>query len=170
VTVERFRDHRFREASLSLLASLSDIATGYAAVGRLSVRQAFYLCVVRTLIENSEREYRKIIRLLTDAREAGFFDWDVIEDRGREIVMRTCWGSPAEILEAAASGYHEDRWLSQDTRVIVVLEKAALSGVVRPVCEELDTPLLAAIGYSSCTLFYELARNGYVRHWKPAGT
>jgi hypothetical protein len=119
VTVERFRDHRFREASLSLLASLSDIATGYAAVGlRLSVRQAFYLCVVRILIENSEREYRKIIRLLTDAREAGLFDWAAIEDRGREVVMRACWRSPAEILEAAASSYHEDRWELQDVRVV----------------------------------------------------
>jgi hypothetical protein len=89
---------------------------------------------------------------LTDAREAGLFDWDAIEDRGREVVMRPCWTSPAEILEAAASSYHEDRWELQDVRVVVVLEKAALAGVVEPACKHLDTPLLAARGYSSATL------------------
>ena len=55
--------------------------------------------------------------------------------------MRTCWRSPAEILEAAASSYHEDRWELQDVRVVVVLEKSALAGIVEPVCKDLDTPL-----------------------------
>jgi len=74
------------------------------------------------------------------------------------VVMRPCWASPAEILKAAASSYHEDRWKVQDVRVVVVLEKAALAGIVDPVCEDLDTPLLAARGYSSATLFYEIAK------------
>jgi hypothetical protein len=102
VTVECFRRRRFREASLSLIEALSEIASEYLAVGlRLTVRQLYYQCVARVLIENNEREYQKIIRLLTDAREAGFFDWDAIEDRGREVVMCPCWTSPTEILEAA---------------------------------------------------------------------
>jgi hypothetical protein len=76
----------------------------YAADGlKLTVRQLYYQCVARGWIENNEREYQKIIRLLTDARGAGLFDWDAIEDRGREVVMRPCWTSPAEILKAAAS-------------------------------------------------------------------
>jgi len=159
VSVECFRHRRFREASLCLITLLSLIASDYAAVGmKLTVRQLFYLCVVRVLIENTEREYQKIIRLLTDAREAGLFDWDAIEDRGREVVMRPCWRAPAEILEAAASSYHEDRWASQDTRVIVVLEKAALAGILEPVCARLDTPFLAAKGYSSTTIFYDIAK------------
>jgi hypothetical protein len=142
-----------------LLEPLREIASDYAADGmKLTVRQLYYQCVARGWIENSEREYQKIIRLLTDAREAGLFDWDAIEDRGRKVVMRSCWRSPAEILEAAASSYHEDRWELQDARVVVVLEKAALAGIVEPTCEELNTPLLAARGYSSATLFYEVAK------------
>lgn len=159
MSAECFRARCFHEASLILLKALSEIASNYAADGlRLTVRQIYYQCVVRGLIENNEREYQKIIRLLTEAREAGLFDWDAIEDRGREVVMRPCWRSPAEILETAARSYHEDRWELQDTRVIVVLEKAALAGIVEPVCNELDTPLLAARGYSSATLFYEIAK------------
>jgi hypothetical protein len=159
VSVECFRHRRFREASLRLITLLSSIASDYAADGmKLTVRQLYYQCVARDWIENNEREYQRIIRLLTDAREAGLFDWAAIEDRGREVVMRTCWESPADILSAAASSYHEDRWNTQDTRVVVVLEKAALAGIVEPVCKDLDTPLLAAIGYSSATLFYEVAK------------
>jgi hypothetical protein len=157
--LDAFRDHVFRGHTLSLVTALRDIATEYAAQGmRLTVRQLYYQCVARGWIENNEREYQKIIRILTDAREAGLFDWDAIEDRGREVVMRTCWESPADILSAAASSYPEDRWNTQDTRVVVVLEKAALAGIVEPVCKDLDTPLLAAIGYSSATLFYEVAK------------
>jgi hypothetical protein len=159
VTVECFRRRRFHEPSLRLITLLSSIASDYAADGmKLTVRQLYYQCVARDWIENNEREYQRIIRLLTDAREAGLFDWAAIEDRGREVVMRTCWESPADILSAAASSYHEDRWNTQDTRVVVVLEKAALAGIVEPVCKDLDTPLLAAIGYSSATLFYEVAK------------
>jgi hypothetical protein len=83
VTVESFRQRRFRESSLRLITALRDIASDYAAAGmKLTVRQLYYQCVARDSIENNEREYQKIIRLLTDAREAGLFDWDAIEDRG----------------------------------------------------------------------------------------
>ena len=138
--LDAFRDHAFRGHNLSLVTALRDIAAEYAAQGmRLTVRQLYYQCVARGWIENNEREYQKIIRLLTDAREAGLFDWDAIEDRGREVVMRPCWRSPAEILEAAASSYHEDRWVLQDVRVVVILEKAALAGIVNPACKDLYT-------------------------------
>jgi hypothetical protein len=160
MSAECFRRHRFHEASLSLLAVLRKIAQDYGEIGlRLTVRQLYYQCVARALIENHERQYQKVSRLLTDAREAGLFDWDAIEDRSREVVMRPCWSSPAEILESAADSYHEDRWTAQGVRVVVVLEKAALSGIVDPVCSALDTPLLAAIGYSSTTIFFEVAKD-----------
>jgi len=35
------------------------------------VRQLYYQCFAHGWIEKTEREYQKIIRLLTDAREAG---------------------------------------------------------------------------------------------------
>jgi hypothetical protein len=159
------RRRRFREASLSLLASLSEISSVYAADGlKLTVRQLYYQCVARGWIENNEREYQKIIRLLTDAREAGLFDWDAIEDRGREVVMRQCWTSPAEILEAAASSYHQDRWELQGVRVVVVLEKAALAGVVEPACKHLDTRCLrrGVIHRPPCSM--RSLRGGSARH------
>lgn len=160
---EAFIERRFRKDSLDQLSRLNGIAAEYAAKGmRLTVRQLFYQGVARGFIENTEKEYQKTIRLCTDAREAGLLDWDCIEDRAREVVTRPSWTSPGEILRAAADSYHEDRWDWQDWRVIVVLEKSALAGILESVCFELDTPLLAARGYSSATLFYEIARKQIV--------
>jgi hypothetical protein len=59
VTVECFRRRRFREASLSLIEALSEIASNYADDGlKLTVRQLYYQCVARGWIENNEREYQ----------------------------------------------------------------------------------------------------------------
>jgi hypothetical protein len=155
-----------------LITLLSSIASDYAADGmKLTVRQLYYQCVACDWIENNEREYQRIIRLLTDAREAGLFDWAAIEDRGREVVMRTCWESPADILSAAASSYHEDRWNTQDTRVVVVLEKAALatgssSQSVRTWIRRYSRRSATHRLRSST----RLRRNGYVRRWKQART
>jgi hypothetical protein len=67
--LDAFRDHAFRGHTLSLVTALCDIATEYAAQGmKLTVRQLYYQCVARGRIKNNEREYQKIIRLLTDAR------------------------------------------------------------------------------------------------------
>jgi len=79
------------------------------------VRQLYYQCFAHGWIEKTEREYQKIIRLLTDAREAGLFDFDAIEDRGRDVVMRTCWTSYATDrslcgLEAEAKAAQRRLW------------------------------------------------------------
>jgi hypothetical protein len=166
--LDAFRDHVFRGHTLSLVTALRDIATEYAAQGmRLTVRQLYYQCVARGWIENNEREYQKIIRILTDAREAGLFDWDAIEDRGREVVMRTCWESPADILSAAASSYPEDRWNTQDTRVVVVLKlpwPGSSSQSVRTWIRRYSRRSATHRLRSST----RLRRNGYVRRWKQA--
>jgi hypothetical protein len=123
------------------------------------VRQLYYQLVTRNEIENSEREYNRIIRLCNDARLGALTDWDLLEDRTREFVSRARWQSGAEIIRDAVHSYHQDRWDNQDTRVFVVVEKDALSGVLAPTCHALDTPLLAARGYPSVTVLYEFAVN-----------
>jgi len=108
---------------------------------------------------NSEREYNRIIHLCNAARMGGRMDGDLLEDRTREFVSRPRWQSGAEIFWDAVHWYHQDRWANQDTRVFVVVEKDALSGVLAPTCHALDTPLLAARGYPLVTVLYEFAVN-----------
>lgn len=92
---------------------------------------------------------------MNDARLAGEMDWDAIEDRTREFIVRTRWDSGAQILESAAKGFHMDAWTGQKNRAFVIIEKEALVGVLERACRELDVPLLAARGYPSGTVLRE---------------
>jgi hypothetical protein len=89
-------------------------------------------------------------------------DWDAIEDRTREFIRRSRWGSGGEILGAVARQFHMDHWTGQDARVFIVVEKEALAGVLERVSHEYDAPLLAARGYPSGTVLREFAKSDVI--------
>lgn len=150
---------RFHKQNLKLIALCDSIVNEYRAGGyMMTVRQIYYQLVARGHIENTVRSYDNVQNLLTNARMAGMIDWDAIEDRTRAFSDRSHWTSGRDILYGAAQGYHEDLWLSQETRVFVVIEKEALAGVLERVCHEYDCPLLPARGYPSASTLREFAK------------
>lgn len=155
----QFYEHKkFHAASLRQIDVINAIIAEYVADGyRLTVRQLYYQLVQRGIIENTLQSYKKTTGLMNDARLAGLMDWDAIEDRTRSFIRVSKWNSPSEILQSAASSYHEDMWAQQDTRVFCIVEKEALVGVLERVCSKLDIPLLAARGYPSGTVLREFA-------------
>lgn len=149
----------FHAKSLKLIALCDAIVSEYVAQGfRLTIRQLYYQLVARGHVENTVQSYANVQGLMTKARMAGLIDWDAIEDRTRGFVDRSHWTSGESILQAAAQSYWEDLWAEQETRVFVIVEKEALSGVLEPVCHEYDLPLLAARGYPSASTLREFAR------------
>ena len=155
---------RFHKASLNLIAICDSIVTDYSQQGySLTIRQLYYQLVARGHIENTVRSYDNIVALMTNARLAGLIDWDAIEDRTRGILERPHWTSGSDILQACARSYHEDLWSDQPNRVIVVVEKEALAGVLERTCKEWDVPLLPARGYPSVTTLRELAKTRIMR-------
>lgn len=153
---EKFIDHKFNAASLSLLETANGILNDYRRQGyRLSLRQLYYQLVARDYIENTVKSYKRIGNLVSDARLAGLIDWDMIEDRGRDAVIPAAWTSPAEIVRAAARQFRVDRWQGQTNYVEVMVEKDALSGILEPVCLELHVRFTANKGYSSSSAMYE---------------
>lgn len=155
---ECYRVIDFRAGSRALIATLNGIAEEYMEADlTLTVRQLYYQAVARGHVENTKGSYNRIASLVNDARDAGLMDWDAIEDRTREFVRLTRWGSPAEILRDDAETYHEDLWIGQPNRVFVIIEKEALTGVLEGVCREYDVPLLAARGYPSGTVLRAFA-------------
>jgi hypothetical protein len=74
------------------------------------------------------------------------------------MVMNAHWASPAEIIRAAANGFRIDRWQGQTAYCEVMLEKDALSGILLPVCRELDVRFSANKGYSSASAMYEAGK------------
>ena len=153
---QKFEKHRFSAESAKMIAVINGILEEYRKMGfRLSLRQVYYQLVARDFIENSVRSYKRIGELVSGARMAGLIDWEMIEDRGRDTVMNAHWSSPAEIIRAAANGFKIDRWEGQTAYAEVMVEKDALSGILIPVCRELDVRFSANKGYSSSTAMFD---------------
>lgn len=161
---QAYKDIKFQSGTLNLIYFLDDLVSDYQRQGfMLSVRQLYYQLVARGKIENTERSYKRVASIINDARLAGLLDWDAIEDRGRDIVTRARWDSGGSILRAVAEQFHMDMWAGQERRVFIMVEKAALAGVMDRPAKAYDVPLLAAKGYPSVSVVRELA----VEHFVP---
>jgi hypothetical protein len=156
---EKFVDHNFNAASLKLIETANGILKEYEAQGyQLSLRQLYYQLVSRDYIENSIKSYKRTGDLISNARLAGLLDWRMIEDRGRTTVTNSHWTSPAQIVRSAARSFRTDHWVGQSCYVEVMVEKDALSGILEPVCRELDIRFTANKGYSSSSAMYEASK------------
>jgi hypothetical protein len=156
---EKFKERKFTAESQRLLGIISDVLDDYVSQGYdLSLRQLYYQLVSKNVIPNSERSYKNIGSLVNDARLAGLIDWDVIKDRGREMIQSAHWDNPKDILLSCSQQFKIDKWDAQPNYVEVMVEKQALEGVLVPVCRALDVPFSANKGYSSASAMYEASK------------
>lgn len=166
---ETFIERSFNTESRKTIEIVNDILDEYEKQGfRLSLRQLYYQLVARDYIPNNVRSYKNLGSLVSNARQAGLVDWDMIEDRNRETVTTAHWSSPGEIIGSAAYQFKIDKWETQPWHVEVMVEKDALSGVLYPVCSDLDIGITANKGYSSSSTMYEIGHRlrSAVRHKK----
>jgi len=153
---------RFGSDALAMIEVVNEILDDYAAQGYdLSLRQLYYQLVSKNIVENTERSYKNVGNLVSDARLAGLVDWGIIKDRGREMICNPHWESPKEIIESCAQQFRVDRWRDQPRYVEVMVEKQALEGVLIPVCRQWDVPFTANKGYSSSSTMYDAGRRVY---------
>ena len=156
---QTFVEKKFSANSLALIHTANKIVDEYRHMGfHLSLRQLYYQLVARDYIENTVQSYKRVGVIISDARDAGLVDWNAIEDRGRSPYLPAEWENPAEIVRAAANGFRVNRWIGQKNYVEVMVEKDALSGILRPVCSQLHVRFTANKGYSSSTAMYDAGR------------
>lgn len=124
---------------------------------RLTLRQLYYQLVSRSVIPNSDKEYKKLSSLLSNGRLAGLVDWDAIEDRVRQPYKSSEFENIHELMEAAAYSYRLPRWAGQDHYCELWVEKDALAGVLRPIAQRYHITLMVNRGYSSQSAMYESA-------------
>lgn len=156
---ETFTTKRFGDDALQMITTINGILDEYSADGYdLSLRQLYYQLVSKNIVPNTERSYKNVGNLVSDARMAGMIDWEIIKDRGREMIANSHWDNPAEIVRSAANSFRIDRWKDQPCYVEVMVEKQALEGVLVPVCQEMDVPFTANKGYSSSSAMYEASK------------
>ncbi len=155
----KYIHHSFRSSTLQIILAAQDIAEEFRRDGyKLTLRQLYYQFVSRDLIPNQQREYKRLVKAITDARNAGLFDWDMIEDRTRGIRQNPHWDSVSQAIGDIARQFHYDLWADQKVRVQVWIEKDALVGVFEPVCRKLDVPLMACRGYPSASEVWSSGR------------
>lgn len=156
---------RFSADTLAVIDQANAIISEYEdAPYVLTLRQLYYQFVARVLLRNEEGQYKRLSRIVSDARRAGRIDWESIDDRTRGIQHVPTWTSPAEVLQAATDSFRIDKWARQPARVEVWIEKEALAGVFEAACEEFEVPLLSCRGYPSSSVLWRAAQRHLEHH------
>ena len=136
--------------ALQVIERANRICREYAAAGYdLTLRQLYYRFVANAWIPNNDKEYKRLGKIINDARLAGLIDWDYIVDRTRNLRGLTHWNTPAEMIAAQVDRFHHDKWKEQPWRVEVWVEKDALVGIVQQAAVSQDVDFFSCRGYTS---------------------
>lgn len=159
MTYECFENKTFQAKTQEVIEKADDIIREYQGQGyTLSLRQLYYQFVARGLLENSDRSYKRLGSILTDARLAGLIPWDGIEDRNRSTQFWRIQEDYSEILSDLPYQFAADFWSDQDCYVEVWVEKDALSSVIERACRKWRVPYMACKGYLSASEAYSAAK------------
>lgn len=154
-----YEDKRFGDRARSTIVAATRILDEYAEQGfDLTLRQLYYQFVARGLLENTERNYNRLGKVISEARLCGLVDWSHIIDRTRRDHFAQHWTDPAEIIDATVNSFRVDLWADQPNYVEVWIEKEALLGVITGVCDEYDVRHLACKGYYSQSKMWAAGR------------
>ena len=123
----------------------------------MTLRQVFYRLVSGLVLKNTEASYKRLSRVLVQARQEGMIPWEWIEDRLREPRRVSMWDDLADFAETAARAYRRDVWATQPAYLEAWLEKDALSGVFGQVLEGYGVTLNVGRGYDGWTSICEAA-------------
>lgn len=124
----------------------------------MTLRQLYYQFVSKALIPNSDREYKRLGRIVTDARYAGLISWTSIEDAGRNSYHSVGAQSAEEVLKGLEQSIRLDVWREQPDYVEVWVEKQALESTIARPCNQLRVPYMACKGYLSASEMWRAGR------------
>lgn len=156
---EAFETWDPKPESVRRLQQIAQVLVEYKRMGiKLTLRQLFYQLVSRNIIANTQREYKNLGNLLSKARLAGLIDWDIIEDRVRQVEEAPEWDSIQDLVKSALLAFRLPRWKDQPFYVELWCEKDALSSVLEPICRQMHVPFMVNRGYSSSSAMYESSK------------
>jgi hypothetical protein len=123
----------------------------------MTVRQVFYQGTVQGLVPKTEQGYGIIKSELTIMRRSGVLPYNWLADNTRWQRRPTTFSGIQAALKDTAALYRKSLWDDADSYVEIWLEKDALAGVVVPITDLNDVPLMVARGYSSLSFLYNAA-------------
>ncbi|MGI9076096.1 MAG: hypothetical protein ACR2G6_02060 [Gemmatimonadaceae bacterium] len=141
---------KFAGKTMQLIEHANVILAEYQEQGfSLTLRQLYYQFVARDVLPNTQRSYKRLGVIISDARRAGLIDWDDIEDRTRELRGVTGYDSPVAFMDIVSQAYYRKLWDAQPAYVEVWFEKDALMGVFERAANEWRVPFFSCRGYTS---------------------
>ena len=119
-------------------ARLIDLAKGILKQeSPMTIRQIFYRLISVGSIENTRSDYKRVIRLMTIARNEGRISFDWIVDRSRPRYAPSVFKDPREYAEVVKSSYRRDYWTMQPLHAEIWCEKDTISGSIAGVTDKL---------------------------------
>lgn len=110
----------FNKQHRTIIDLANHIISQHSAQGfDLSLRQLYYQMVAHYNLPNTERSYKLIGNVLSDARLAGEIDWDDLKDRGRSTLAVNTWDKPSTLLREAIQRFKLDMWDNQQFHIEV---------------------------------------------------
>jgi hypothetical protein len=127
------------------------------AENSMTVRQCFYRLVSQRVLRNSRKDYQKLSRVLTLAREQGDIPFDWIVDRSRPTYTTNAWDDPKDYMKTCKLGYRKDYWQLQPNYCELWTEKDAIIGSISEVTDELGVTVRVGRGFLSTTKAHDIA-------------
>ena len=163
-TVKRFRATQAEMEERA--AFLIDYAEQH---GPATVRGLYYQAEVAGIpgIDKTEAGYRRVQQQVLQLRRSGRLAYEHIADATRWMRKPNSFDSVEDALAETARTYRRNLWRDSDDYIEIWIEKDALAGVIYPITELYDVPLMVARGFSSETFAYEAvaARDGDPRSY-----
>jgi hypothetical protein len=151
------RRYRRTQAELAEIdAAIYDIAYDEEPI---TVRGLFYRVMSRGLVPKTEAGYHVVRRQALKMRRSADLPDGWITDGSRLRLKPKTFSNMQAALTNAAKMYRRDLWIDQGVHVEVWTEKDAIRGVVWPITDEYDVPLMISRGFSSETFLYETAED-----------
>ena len=145
----------------------------------MTVRQMFYQCSVKGVVEKTEPGYKQIANHLGIMRKEGVIPYHFIADLTRWLRKPPSYASLESALEETRRHYRRSLWANQPEHVEIWIEKDALIGTIWPVTEEYDVPIFPGKGRPSLSFLHGAAESikssdkwtyiYYFGDWDPTG-
>ncbi len=151
--------HRASQGEMEIRA---EFLIAYAAEQEpVTVRQLYYAAIVNDLpgVDKTESGYVKVQRQVLALRRAGRIPYSYVADSTRWMRKPRTYDSLEDALYSTARLYRRNLWRDCPDYCEIWIEKDALAGVILPVTDKYDCPLMVCKGFSSETFCFEAAEN-----------
>jgi len=154
-----FKPYRPQARAMLLIGNVEIILDEYEKHLPLTLRQLFYMMVVRNVLTKNERDYERLGEALNRARRAHMIPMNAIRDDGFTCHDAPGWETTGEFFSAfheAAEEFRFDRQTGQDRRLLVWCEAGGMVPQLERVAFTYGVPVASSGGFDSTTVKHSI--------------